>query len=842
MSILKITDNDVETFTVVANPTRTYVSSSSGVTGSLYVYARRSLREKDVNSTSAYVDAAYADDEFDKLLRQVQLDGGAARYYASSSSDQAEKYAQDQKFHGSITALLDKVDSKQPSLRKRRVLDVKRIVPSVTFSSATLKKLLIKDVLNSYYRTSHSSAHWAFTNYNSLNFFTASTVPAASALLYPNVVHEDTLIVDGHVSGTYCLSGAFSFDFYINPKYKQSKPDTHYRPGTIFHLSSSYCLSLASGTLKDQNGRSAGFRLQLQLSHSADVSPSLTIPGGYPNDLTFFSDDNSLLWNKWHHVIVRWGTDQINNGTGSFVIDGVEKGNFVVPSGTIMPRVFDSNSNVVEPAVLVIGNYWNGPNSTTSNQQMFFAHDVATREGLEKLDTTTGIVEPGSYYFDHPLNAEVHDLSIKRYYVTDRDIATSGSVGPSYLDDSYAFYLPPFFVEDSPYRQSVDGSGGVLQTPYYEADGITDFPINVAMSFGVNGHYVNLENYVRDFANDAYPRLHRMSASVLSYDPVATNANEVLYSNQNVVRRNLLVLPCDDGRFIPSFQLLSSESQRRRYVGDDGVEDLSYVSLDNLLSTSSIVFGATFEDVDGESAVSSQDFINQAIGFTPERPGVDPGPAYLTYVTLLSGSVVSSSYDLSLNSDAPLVVYQRTLDPSSNHVTIFDVSNLYYGNRILPKSVVISDSSFTGSSGAMTVTIKDDGWGNLYRCDSLTSASTWNSCGNVYYSEGLLLIKNPHLQFFGKEQFSLTFKGERGVHVLRFDVVARSNTLNSSSNPCYKDVNASGYPTDSDPKYVYVSGINFHDDNYNIVAKAQLAQPALKRHGDRILFRVPIDY
>lgn len=842
MSILKITDNDVETFTVVANPTRVYSSSSLGVTGSVHVYARRSLREKDVSSTSAYIDAVYSDDEFDKLLTQVQLDGAAARYYSSSSVDQAEKYLQDQRFHGSILTLLDKIDSKQSSLRKQKVLDVNRVIPTTTFSSATLKKLLIKDVLNSYYRTSYSSAHWAFTNYNSLNFFTASSVPEASALIYPNVVNDNTTIVDGYVSGTYCLSGAFSFDFYINPRYKQYERDGNYHAGTLFHLSSSYSLSLVSGTLKDQNGKSSGFRLQLQLSHSADVSPSRALPGSYPNNLTFLSDDNSLSWNKWHHVIVRWGTSQINDGTGSFVIDGVDRGTFVVPSGTIMPRVFDSSSDAVEPSVLVVGNYWSGPNNTTTSQRMFFAHDVATREGLEELDVASGVVEPHSYNLNHPLNAEIHDLSIKRYYVTDHDITVSGNLGPKSLDDSYAFYLPPFFVEDSPFRQSVDGVGGVLQTPYYAANGSTDFPINVAMSFGVNGHYVSLENYVRDFANDTYPLLHRMSASVLPYDSSATDANEVLYSNHCVKRRNLLILPCDDGNFIPSYDLLSSESLKRKYVGDDGVEDLSYVNLDNVLSSSSVVFGATFEDVDGESASSSQDFINQAIGFTPERPGFDPGPAYLSYVVRLSGSIVSSSYDTSINSEAPLVIYQRTLDPSSNHVTIFDISNLYYGNRILPKSVVISDSSITGSSDTIAITLKDDGWGNLYRCDSMTSASTWNSCGNVYYSEGLILIKNPHLQFFGKEQFNLTFKGERGIHVLRFDVIARSNTLNSSSNPCYVDVNASGYPTDTDPKFVYVSGVNFHDDNFNIVAKTQLAQPALKRHGDRVLFRVPIDF
>jgi hypothetical protein len=156
--------------------------------------------------------------------------------------------------------------------------------------------------------------------------------------MYPNIDGPASQAHAGYVSGTYSLSGAFSFDFYINPKYRPDSVDGNFKAGTIFHLSSSYALSLVSGSAKDENGRTIGYRLKLQLSHSADVAPSTAAAGTYPNDLIFLSDDNSLMWNRWHHVVVRWGTNLVNNGTGSFNIDAVDRGYFVVPSGTITPR------------------------------------------------------------------------------------------------------------------------------------------------------------------------------------------------------------------------------------------------------------------------------------------------------------------------------------------------------------------------------------------------------------------------------------------------------------------------------------------------------------------------
>jgi hypothetical protein len=832
MAIFRVNPEDLEQFTIITNPIRTYSSSSKdGVTGSIYVHARRSDIEKEIAPLSSFVEATHDDSDLSIYLKSAQ--------------SEARKTPGESNLFASLSSYMEKVSAQGVSARKNKVLDVIRFTPSVNFSSNTLRKLIVKDILNDYYRVMYPSAHWAYSNYNSLNFFTASTVPPSSVLLYPNTSGSAPHVVDGYESGIYNLNGPFSFDFHINPRYNQDTPDQNFHAGTIFHLSSSYCLSLVTGSAKDHNGKSTGFRMLLQLSHSADISPSKALPGQYPNDLVFMSDDNSLSHNHWHHVVVRWGTDQINFGTGSFNIDGVDKGIFVIPSGTTNPQIFDPSapSDPNSPEVLCVGNYWEGSNADNDSMSYFFAKNPSTRDGLVVLDDDEGPEEPAAYEFSHPLNAELHDLCIKRYYVTNEEIFSSSYGTPTVLDDRIAFYCPPFFTEQSPFRQFVGNYGGIPQTPFFAISGSTNDPFNVAMAFGCNGHYINLENFVRDFANDTYPRLHHMTASVTDETTSPLSANEYLYSSSFVRRRNLTIMPCDDGKFIPNYNLLANEINNSKFIDDLSVEELSYISLNNLLSTDSLLFGTTFDDVDGVSSISASDFVNELIGPTPEDPTLPPGPAYQTFVNGVSFAISEGAYDPGIQAKAPLTIYQRTRDPSSNQVTFFDISNLYYGKQIKPGSFSITDHGLSGSSGKVKITLRDDGQGNLYRADSDGPHATWNSCGNIYYSEGIVVVKNPHLYFYGKESYEMSFRGEQNIHALKMEILAPANMLNSSSNPSYiPGLSASGDANDTDPDFVYITGINFHDDNLNLVAKTQLAQPIVKRFGDKIMFKVTLDF
>jgi hypothetical protein len=183
-------------------------------------------------------------------------------------------------------------------------------------------------------------------------------------------------------------------------------------------------------------------------------------------------------------------------------------------------------------------------------------------------------------------------------------------------------------------------------------------------------------------------------------------------------------------------------------------------------------------------------------------------------------------------------------DASSNQVTIFNISNLYYGRRIQPGSFTLTDASISGSEGAVKITLKDDSLGGLYRADALTKHSIQNCVGNIFYDEGIVLIKNPHLFFFGKQQYEMSFKGISNIYSTKYEILAGSSQLNSSSNSSYarqKDaMRPSGDPADKSG-FIYITGINLHDENMNIVARTKLAQPIIKRVSDKVLFKIAID-
>ena len=69
-----------------------------------------------------------------------------------------------------------------------------------------------------------------------------------------------------------------------------------------------------------------------------------------------------------------------------------------------------------------------------------------------------------------------------------------------------------------------------------------------------------------------------------------------------------------------------------------------------------------------------------------------------------------------------------------------------------------------------------------------------------------------------------------------------SGLINSSSNPGFKILSASLEANDVNSEFVYITGIYFHDDNMNVIMKANLAQPVVKRETDGFVFKVKMDF
>lgn len=777
MSIEKISADNLEYFTLVTHPDRTFASSSTGLTGAVNLFARRSSFEKEVHPLSMFTESLFRDVDID-AVRKIAVNNTASNIYPD------------------IFSYVSAVHNQPFSIRLRQQQEIIRFTPTFHFSSNTLRKNNVRTMLMPHYRSVYPRSQWNFANYHCLNFFTSSAVPEDSALLYPN---SKSLGTTGNITGSiYQISGAFSFDFYIKPKYSITSQSLQYKPGSIMHLTNSYALSLHTGSLKDINGLSSGFRVALALSSSANTTPS-NLTTSTP--MTFFSSDNSLTKDEWQHVTVRWGGENYNNGSGSIVINGNIDTNFTITQS--LGLGFYSGSD--DPSVLVIGNYYEGTNSSVNAMSRFFAEDTSIREGLLELETTAGVNAPTTSSFSHPLNAEIHELKLYDKYLTIPETLILSASGPTNLNN-LKFYLPPFFTQESPFRQTLDGSGGVLVTPFFAENSTTETPFANKMAFSVGGHYVNLENYTRDFANGLYPRLWNLSGS--EFTPPSTtvlSANEFLYMTGSIRKRLYTILPCDNGIFYPNFNLLAPLSGSK-FVNDMNNRELGVVTLNNIIS-------GPFAS---KAITSSGSILDNIFGAQADNLGALPGDS--------------------------LAILHNLRDNSSNQVTFFDISNLFYGNKIRPGTFKMANMAITQSGGALNIQIKDDGYGNLYRADASGSLATWASIGNIFYDEGLVVLKHPNLFFFGENQFDVSFKGEQNLHVFTVNAFAKAMHETTSSNPSFQDFTVNDLANNNDEKAVYLTQVLIMDENLNVIIRSQLAAPFMKKSSDKILFKTKIDY
>lgn len=443
------------------------------------------------------------------------------------------------------------------------------------------------------------------------------------------------------------------------------------------------------------------------------------------------------------------------------------------------------------------------------------------------------------YDVSHPLKAEVHEVAIYKEFRNHFDIKKDMKTQTSFPKENLVFYLPVHFTPESPTRD-------ILQTPFQTFRSTTNDPFNVALSFGVGGKTMNLPNFTREHVQKVYPRLLNLTASAITTtDTRSRSADEWLGSVAAHRKGNYTVLPNDNGLFQPTYASIVTGSQSVKaisgsinyvYRDDSNYSRVGMINLRSMVSTASlpsnpghllqdlaaIPSGSLSKDSMTEQEVldvleTRQKFIfNQLEGATPEDPGIAPG------------SILS--------------ILNRTRDPDSNEVVFFDVSNMFYGNRIAPETLNIVDTGLSGTYGSISLTLKDDGYGNVYRHDCLSKPATWNNVGDILYDEGIVTLKNPILSHFGRKQFDISFRGEQKVPVLEVSVPCGKNVFNSSSNPNFLPLKPSNDANEYAEDFVYITGVNLHDENFNIVGKATFAQPVIKRKSDAFLVKLKMDF
>lgn len=194
---------------------------------------------------------------------------------------------------------------------------------------------------------------------------------------------------------------------------------------------------------------------------------------------------------------------------------------------------------------------------------------------------------------------------------------------------------------------------------------------------------------------------------------------------------------------------------------------------------------------------------------------------------------------------------------------VVDIPSAFYGRQIATGSLKMVCNAYANKTLPMVRTIVDDGRGNLYISGSVCSSSVaaaesyrgveWNKVGNVFYSEGLVVIRDPSLLDFGNgtvgsplvttNALEVSFRGVSEIPVKTIMCRLEPGEMNASNNPTFYDREEDGHRIKRHASgSVWVSQIGLYDRQKKLVGVVNLAQPIRKRDVDRINFRVRMDF
>jgi hypothetical protein len=213
------------------------------------------------------------------------------------------------------------------------------------------------------------------------------------------------------------------------------------------------------------------------------------------------------------------------------------------------------------------------------------------------------------------------------------------------------------------------------------------------------------------------------------------------------------------------------------------------------------------------------------------------------------------------NDNPSFITTNNRINDQLDHFRVVHIPSLFYGRQIATGSVLLTCRAYD-NQGIVRV-LRDDGRGALYVSGSLTrnigredyTGVKWNKVGNVFYSEGLIVITDPSLWDFGERQntdnpdtsLQVEFKGLQRITSKVIMCRLGAAEFNASLNPTFSNVDV-GDPGDAtDDRYVpsgnttYVTAVGLYNEERKLVAVAKLAQPIRKREKDRITIRLKFD-
>lgn len=215
------------------------------------------------------------------------------------------------------------------------------------------------------------------------------------------------------------------------------------------------------------------------------------------------------------------------------------------------------------------------------------------------------------------------------------------------------------------------------------------------------------------------------------------------------------------------------------------------------------------------------------------------------------------------NDNFDFLTVKKKIDIPLNMVKVIHVPSMFYGRQIATGSVILTCNGYDGK-GIQRVLI-DDGRGSLFVSGSLLrpitseepSSVRWNKVGNVFYTEGLIVLTDPSLLDFGERK---DWGGVSDILHVQFDGVNRiqSKTFvcrlgpsqgNASNNPSYVSTERVGDLEEETGRDVlngdattWISAVGIYNEDRKLVAVAKLASPIRKREKDKLVLKLRMDF
>lgn len=230
------------------------------------------------------------------------------------------------------------------------------------------------------------------------------------------------------------------------------------------------------------------------------------------------------------------------------------------------------------------------------------------------------------------------------------------------------------------------------------------------------------------------------------------------------------------------------------------------------------------------------------------------------------------------NDNQDFIVPKTRIDNQVDMFRALHVPSMFYGRQIATGSVNLVCNAYN-NQGLVRV-INDDGRGGLYLSGSITRQASgesytgrrWNKVGNVFYTEGLIVITDPSLLDFGVvgnlegdwtqrgDAMQVTFDGLERISTKVFMCRLGQGDANASNNKTFAAVGDLGPdgklgPSDGNPFNdqlilkaepdeitTWITAIGLYNEERQLVAIAKLAQPIRKRERDKLDIRLRMDF